>query len=169
MKALLSLVVFLAVSIPAFARIGETYEQCVARYGTPIEPLKGEDAKFQKAGLVIKITFLKGIAGSIWIENAAGEKYPLATEVIDVLLKANTTDGEWMELPTKSEKKPMKMEALERKWKSESGATACYSAFIVPPETAVAIKADGMYHFSIQSAAFNKWRNQGVKKTMEVF
>lgn len=60
MKLLFSLIAIgIFVASNAFARIGETYEQCVKRYGAPIERDKNHQATDLRTGLEIK-SFKKG-------------------------------------------------------------------------------------------------------------
>ena len=50
-----------------FARIGETEQECAARYGEPIKKFPDNSLAYQKSGLAIIITFFNGKADSVLI------------------------------------------------------------------------------------------------------
>jgi hypothetical protein len=64
-----SILMLLCLSLPVSARISETLEQCISRYGdaTPQKSTKPDetDYSFKKAGLTILVTFWKGAAHRI--------------------------------------------------------------------------------------------------------
>jgi len=59
---------------PAYGRIGETPEQCILRYGKPINILKYENAMhFKKWGYLIFVKFKNNIGDSISYQKEAVE------------------------------------------------------------------------------------------------
>ena len=106
----------LALAMPAFARVGETLDQCKKRYGkataVPAPYDFGEQAKelyyfnFQKNGIDIQIGFLKGVASDLSFHHhpdpategatAADAKPAALTPIeIDTLLSDNSNDLSW--------------------------------------------------------------------------
>jgi hypothetical protein len=92
----------LALSAPALvsARIGETREQCEARYGKPTG--LGEDYSFhEKSGLQVVCIYHAGKCDCIafnQLEMSADKKtLPLSDTMIQTLLKANSAGQTWRE------------------------------------------------------------------------
>jgi hypothetical protein len=107
MKALLLLSVLISLSSPALARIGETPEQCEARYGKPVKTLeKGlrRGAVYEKAGLQIQCEFHDNKCEYIYFKhlenNADGSKKFFAESELEILRDANSGGKEWT-LPEK--------------------------------------------------------------------
>jgi hypothetical protein len=92
----------LALSFPALARIGETYEQCVARYGAATSPPTKGSARFVKGGIIIMIDFSGGIAQEI---RFAGQSDPgsfsgkkLTDAQVQSILDANAAGSPWKDI-----------------------------------------------------------------------
>ena len=89
---------------PLFARLGETLEQCIKRYGkatlVPAVYDFGSNAKelvyynFQKNGFAIQIGFLRGKASDLSFHHAPPANALTPVE-IDTLLAANAGGMEW--------------------------------------------------------------------------
>jgi hypothetical protein len=82
----------------ASARIGETLEQCIARYGQPVLPLKeGGPAIFVKSNVAICVTFYQGRADMLvfWKRNDTGQKGPLSDGEVSLLMNANAGGHSW--------------------------------------------------------------------------
>ncbi len=100
--ALLTLVFIGTVTSVAFARIGETADQLVARYGQPLkeDDQKGEGAKislarvtFEKGGYEIDVTITDGLSVQEIFKKLNHE--PISVEEARVLLNANAQGLEW--------------------------------------------------------------------------
>ena len=80
------------------ARIGETYEECVKRYGTPIEKTTDKilttlpNYLFNKNGICIEVTFSNNRAIAICFFNQ--DKSPLLSNTFTELLNINVISGE---------------------------------------------------------------------------
>lgn len=100
------LLVLLTVA-PAFARIGETPEQCEQRYGES-NPLKstGDTKTYHKGDFSITIAFLKGKAAFIEFVRDIRTDAPvwdarnLSEEEIQKLLTANASGKSWKKQPS---------------------------------------------------------------------
>jgi hypothetical protein len=114
MKAILALfvaVVVLATASPAWARLGETEEQCEKRYGKASVPEGlisnfGRDAKtptlkedkvlqYRRDGMTIYVGFIDGKASSIQYSFFMGRETPLDRQEVEALLKINAPDRQW--------------------------------------------------------------------------
>lgn len=86
----------LAFVLPASARIGETKEQCVARYGKA-ETLKDDSLMFTRAELSIIVEFYEGKADLVMFsklsENTIDKE--ISNDEIQLILKANGGDAVW--------------------------------------------------------------------------
>jgi hypothetical protein len=114
MRAILTLsvaaVVFSTAS-PAWARLGETEEQCGKRYGGASVPEGlisnfGRDAKtptlkedkvlqYTKDGMTIYVGFIDGKASSIQYSFFMGRKTPLQRHEVEALIQINAPDRQW--------------------------------------------------------------------------
>lgn len=97
MKRLLPLVLVLLSGLTANARIGETLEECVARYGPVVERLPAkvkesdpEACVFSKSGITIIAEFK---AGKAWQHTY--RMIALDAASTDKLLEAEAVDGGW--------------------------------------------------------------------------
>jgi hypothetical protein len=100
MKALLLLSVLISLSSPALARIGETREQCEARYGKPVEVWKdGSTTVHEKSGLRVKCHYYEGICDHLMFSNLAkdaeGRRLPVTETEFKTLLEANSSGQPW--------------------------------------------------------------------------
>jgi hypothetical protein len=112
MKAILALcVVVLAAASPAWARLGETEEQCEKRYGKASVPeglisnyglgaktptLKEDKLlQYTKDGMTIYVGFIDGKASSIQYSFFMGRKTPLERHEVEALLKINAPERQW--------------------------------------------------------------------------
>ena len=82
------------------AMIGESREQCVARYG-PVraEPKPGEPTLFVKAGFALMIVFERGRAVSLSYQrlttDAPNHSKPITDDAIQLLLETNAPKAKW--------------------------------------------------------------------------
>jgi hypothetical protein len=93
------LVVLLA-PLMVWARIGESLEQCIERYGQPTEQRAESGlAGFVKAGLRIIVHFHEGAADALWYQKQTkddlGQPEELSETEIAVLLEANGNGTTW--------------------------------------------------------------------------
>src|ERR1700722_19229010 len=101
-SAFLSLVFVMAVTATAQARLGETPDQLVARYGQPLSEAdqKAEGIKvasaaivFQKGGFEIDVTVTEGISVQEIFKKLNGQ--PITLGEAKVLLSANAQGYGW--------------------------------------------------------------------------
>jgi hypothetical protein len=116
------LVVVALVPARAYARLGETLEQCTKRYGKPFKK-KGNDFDFKKNGFIIHVIFLKnGKAGRIDFVKIDGGGPKMPGEITYneklLLLKANSQGKKWVEI---------ECDSPDSAWKRSDGAKALYS------------------------------------------
>lgn len=97
--------------IIAFARIGETVEQCIQRYGEPVKELakQGDFDKcllFENKGFSFRIGFSKGIATLITFvkPDAKGELCPLTDAEVAGIMKVNFGDQSWQQIEDSPER-----------------------------------------------------------------
>ncbi len=100
MKALLLLSVLISLASPALARIGETREQCEARYGKPVRVLENPQTTIhQKAGLEVRCAFYEGKCDQIIFQHiergADGKRLPLTELELKTLMEANSEGKAW--------------------------------------------------------------------------
>ena len=100
--ALLTLALFPAMTAVVHARIGETPDQLVARYGQPLNEVdqKPDGTKialakvtFQKGGFKIEVTITDGVSQMEFYTKISGQ--PITVEEARVLLTANAQGMEW--------------------------------------------------------------------------
>jgi hypothetical protein len=94
-----------------FARIGETEQECAARYGEPSERLPNNSLLYRKSGLFILITFFNGKADSIAYRKIA-KVSRFSENEIEILLKNNSGGVPWQEREGTS---------VNREWLTENG------------------------------------------------
>jgi hypothetical protein len=101
-NALLTLVFIGSATSVAFARIGETPDQLVARYGQPLNEVdqKADGAKlplakvtFQKGGFQIDVTIIGGVSVEEKFKKLNGK--PITLEEARTLLGANAQGEVW--------------------------------------------------------------------------
>lgn len=120
--AFLTLVFTLSITAPAFARLGETGDQIVARYGQPLSEIdqKAEGAKlalvfltFQKNGFEVDVTLSDGASVAESFRKLNGEA--LTVGEVRTLLTNNGQGYGW-EAPIGAED--------QKKWTRDDGAVA---------------------------------------------
>ena len=120
--ALLTLCFIVSVTATARARLGETADQLVARYGQPLseKDQKGEgdkiplvDAVFQKGGFEVDVTLSDGISVAESFKKINGEA--LTVEEVRTLLNANSQGHGW--------EAPQEVQG-EKIWARDDNATA---------------------------------------------
>ncbi len=120
--AFLTLCLIVSVTATARARLGETADQLVARYGQPLkeDDQKGENGKiplanvvFQKGGFEINVTLVDGISVSESFKKLNGD--PLNLGEIRTLLTASSQGYGW--------EAPRVIEG-EKWWTRDDNATA---------------------------------------------
>ncbi|GEP46178.1 hypothetical protein [Brevifollis gellanilyticus] len=100
MKALLLLSVLISLASPALARIGETREQCEARYGKPVRvDEKDQRTHHEKAGFQVECHFHEDKCDHLKIshadKDASGEPLPLSDSELTTLLEASSNGKAW--------------------------------------------------------------------------
>ncbi len=94
------LLLFLLLSTPALARMGETREQCDARYGEPIRPaFDAMSTVHQKAGIEILCHFHEGKCDAIdfsRVGDASDGQYPgFSKAAAKALMEASSAGKPW--------------------------------------------------------------------------
>lgn len=98
-----TLAFFFALMVPAFARLGETVDECRTRYGKESSvDEKLSMMEFRKAGFRLMITFDAGRAAYMFINHDPTNDFiPTNPEItdaeIETLLKSNGGGSEWVE------------------------------------------------------------------------
>ena len=101
----------LTTSSTLFARIGETEQECAARYGEPTKTLPNNSFLYEKSDLNIYIIFFNGKADAIaYGKIAKGQQ--LSENEIELLLKSNSGGVPWQERAVIS---------MNRNWETENG------------------------------------------------
>ena len=120
--AFLTLLFTVAITAPAWARLGETEDALVARYGPPLSEFdqKGEEGKipmvkltFQKNGFEIEASVAGGLSVQETFKKVNGDV--LTTEEARYLLNANAQGFGWEAPQTTGEVK---------RWTRDDGAVA---------------------------------------------
>jgi hypothetical protein len=111
------LILSLLAVTPALARIGETPEQCKARYGDPSKIIKEKKTMvFQKSGVLVIVEFFNGKADTIGFrkleQNVLGMSLEFSDNEIQNLLKANSGGKEW---------KMRQIISINKAWTTEDG------------------------------------------------
>lgn len=116
-KTSLLLLSMLIASTPALARIGETPEQCQARYGEPVKKLSNNRSLFQKNGILIIAEFYEGKADLLTFrkvdQNIIGIPADFSDNEIAGLLKANGGEKAWKKVESLS---------LDSQWQTDDSA-----------------------------------------------
>jgi hypothetical protein len=96
--ASLALLFLTVTASSGMARIGETEQQCAARYGKPVKFLE-KGTLFIKGQMKIFVTFSGGKAESIWLQKTDPVRptlaLPISKEEIDTFLIANSQGHQW--------------------------------------------------------------------------
>jgi hypothetical protein len=109
MKALLLLSVLISLSSPALARIGETPEQCEARYGKhiPHESADSTSTMHRKAGYEILCAYHEGKCEKVSFvheEDASGQRKPIPDAEIMALMHGSSGGKPWTKIYENTEK-----------------------------------------------------------------
>jgi hypothetical protein len=108
--------VALMTSSTLFARIGETEQECAARYGEPVTKFPDNILLYQKSGLTIIITFFNGKADSIVYAknatNALGKREQISETEVEILLNNNSGSVPW---------KKRGVISMDGEWETENG------------------------------------------------
>jgi|GEM_PF-1489373 len=111
----------LAFTLSCFARLGETVEQSVDRYGVPVQTIKVCDncelLVFRKSGFEVTACFYKGTCTSLSVSALTGESFKSAPSEAecDAILLENSEASKW----GKSQKV-----GDDKIWKREDGGFA---------------------------------------------
>jgi hypothetical protein len=133
--AILSLLFIVGVTATAQARLGETPDQLVARYGQPLSEAdqKAEGIKvalaavvFQKGGFEVDVTVVDGVSVQEVFKKINGG--PLTNGEVKILLNANSQGLGW--------EAPDKTQDGGKLWKRDDNATA-----FVSPDGTLTIKS----------------------------
>jgi hypothetical protein len=120
--AVLTFLFVVSITAPAFARLGESGDEIVARYGQPLSQIdqKAEGAKlaltfltFQKSGFEVDVTLSGGTSVSESFRKINGEALTIAE--VRTLLNSNTQGFGW--------EAPLVVED-QKKWTRDDGAVA---------------------------------------------
>ena len=107
----------------AWARLGETEDQLVARYGQELiknklqlrgSPVTIDAIQFIKGGFGVQVSLFNGISAEEEIHKPHNE--PILDEEVKILLDANAQGHVWTEDTAKTD--------IPRKWHRDDGATA---------------------------------------------
>jgi hypothetical protein len=117
--------VTLTTSSTLFARIGETEQECAARYGEPIKKFPDNSFHYQKADLGILITFFNGKADAITYRkiatNVLGKGEEISENEIEILLKSNSGGVPWKKRVAISITKNWETDSMTKHWETENG------------------------------------------------
>jgi hypothetical protein len=113
-------------TVPSRARIGETWDQCIDRYDSPISDahigvIQGSKeivARFAKSGYFIDVVFLDGISGSEIFRKIDRSEFTDLEK--NTLLDANSGNEKWTRSTEPS---------VDEIWIRDDGATAGYRLF----------------------------------------
>lgn len=117
------LITILFAVLPVRARLGETEDQCIARYGTPIQVANPCEQGVHYQGLIFKknnynivIYILSGRCGLLLIQKM--DKSQLSDDEIQTLLDDNSEGHDWQK---------MNEDSTFRHWIRDDGAQAKYA------------------------------------------
>jgi hypothetical protein len=102
--------VALTTSATLFARIGETEQECAARYGEPVQK-RNDKLLYQKSDLNVFITFFNGKADAIAYRKIAKDQQ-LSENEVEILLNSNSGGVPW---------KKRAVISANREWETENG------------------------------------------------
>ena len=118
MKPMLAILTLILTITPAFARIGETPAECIARYGEPVEIDKEKSQLiFMKGTMAIIAGFFDGKCDKLVMrkveQDIIGTPEEISDNEIDLLKEANGGEKPWREKPLIS---------MTKLWETEDGA-----------------------------------------------
>jgi len=158
------MVILLILLMPVFAftRIGETVEECEARYGKTLGK-ENNELGFRKGGFWIKVTFYQGIAESVsYIKEGPGIK--ISDNEIAILLQSNSGGKKWKECVFPVNIKGMKY------WETEDGALiAIYHSFDHIPDDLFIVTKDSLDRQRAKEAKEMEEKEKDEKKRLEGF
>jgi hypothetical protein len=100
-----------------YARVEESKDECIARYGSPIKELEDGQLLFQKSGLAIIAHFHEGKTDSIAFRkvetNALGKGETISDHEIEILMQNNSCEKTW---------KKSSAISMNRIWETEDGS-----------------------------------------------
>ena len=126
---LLTLFLLVSLTIPAWARLGETEDQLIARYGKEIHKQKNEangqqvgwtDLLFGKSGFQIEVMLFNGVSSKETFWKTAGDE--TTDDEIKTLLNDNAQDHAW------NKEAPEDSQGISRKWQRDDGAVAGFES-----------------------------------------
>jgi len=126
LRFLIAVILIAVTIVQADARIGETLEQCIERYGGRVDKSSpGKGVGFVKGGFVIAVQFYEGKADTLAFckveRDALGKAKEMSNNEISQLLQANSGDRKWKEI---------NQIPLERYWLTEDAQlVASYRSF----------------------------------------
>lgn len=133
------LLLFVLISSACFARIGETYDQCVARYGQPLKKVSSNTYTFKKSGVFVRVYLgPKGVGRIEYAKEKTGDyvRDALGHETIIGLLKVNSATAMQEERPGVG---------VTQFWANQDRSVMAY-LLSTYPET-----------LQIESTAYSKW------------
>ena len=134
MKTKILLFLISIVASPAFARLGDTPQQCQERYGAPRQT-QAPLTYYQKSGFVIMASFYDGKVDCIGFrkveENIIKKSIAISDNEIEQLLKVNAGPATW---------KKRDVISMNREWKTEDGGL---SAIYTPIDNWLVICSKG--------------------------
>ena len=123
MKTKILLFLISIVASPAFARLGDTPQQCQERYGAPLQT-QAPWTYYQKSGFIIMVSFYEGKVDCIGYRkaevNILKKSIAISDNEIEQLLKVNSGPATW---------KKRDVISMDREWQTEDGGlSAVYTA-----------------------------------------
>jgi hypothetical protein len=127
MKSLMALAIYMVLAVwsPGYGRIGETLEECIARYGEIYSESEFEGRKqyiFKKSGYVISICFYEKKADLMFLFKEEKDDLEFNAKFsdneIEILHKSNAGDTPW---------EPIEIISLNKQWiNKEKGLVSLY-------------------------------------------
>ena len=115
-KIALFISILFIVSSAAYARIGETLQQCIERYGQPIKTTPEGMILFSKSGLYVFVHFFEEKADAIAFRKVEEDALQTPAEIsqneIDLLLSSNGQGHEW---------KKREVISMDSEWETDDG------------------------------------------------
>ena len=146
MKKLIVLAACMVIASAVQARLGETYDQCIERYGQPVSD-NGKTYEFKKPPFNVSVTFRDNRAVAVFYQKPGSiiGEHIQKTEVLTIL-DANKSKWQWVEYDCPEPYKDQHY--LDDLWKRSDGAIACYQhstrmLVIVDESISFALFSDG--------------------------
>ena len=110
-----SLLLLVAFTSSAFARLGETLQQCEQRYGKPAQS-DATSLTFQKSGFFLIVYFFEGKCDKITYrkveQNALGKGVEISDNELSQLMQLNAGGRQW---------KKINLISMDKVWQTEDG------------------------------------------------